>query len=420
MKVVNVHPGILPIPPKNWGAVEKVIWNYTVELTKLGIDASFKYLDEINPLEYDAIHCHVTNLANMAHDRGIEYFFSLHDHHVLFDFPNNGYLLETRNAIKNSIKTFVHTEEFFSHKNFADLKEKFIYLPHGADKNIYKNIKLERNGLLCVASNGFIGFKLFDRKGFLIAKQVANYMNIPLTICCPSNTRDFLTEYGFIDDPNVTVLFDLDETELVKQYSSHKIFLHPSILEAGHPNLTLVEALSCEIPVVGTYKGSNPLNGMCVVNDLTPVSYVNAINHILNNYTHYCDLTKDNDIFKWENIAKNLLGFYKKYGYTLEKFKSVLINAYTTKNDDSHCYQLPANKIHVNLNENGDIKLEIAGPEDSTYNIRFVGVLPDGYEIMQYQSEIKNNMWCSTHNDRFIQWNVFINDEVYNTYTIEN
>ena len=76
MKVVNVHPGILPIPPKNWGAVEKVIWNYTVELTKLGIDASFKYLDEINPLEYDAIHCHVTNLANMAHDRGIEYFFS--------------------------------------------------------------------------------------------------------------------------------------------------------------------------------------------------------------------------------------------------------------------------------------------------------------------------------------------------------
>lgn len=419
MKVVNVHPGILPIPPTNWGAVEKIIWNYTLELQALGVDASFKYLNDINPVDFDVIHCHVTNLATMANERGMEYFFSLHDHHVLFDFPNMDYVNETRNAIKNSIKTFVHTEEFFTHKNFKDLREKFVYIQHGVDTKIYNRTEqnISREGLLCVASNGLIGFKTFDRKGFLIAKQVAEHLNMPLTICSPLNTKEFLDAYGFFDDPNVTVLFDLSEEELINQYNCHKIFLHPSVLEAGHPNLTLVEALACGIPVVGTYKGSMQLNGMCVVNDLTPPSYVNAIRHILSNYDHYLEMTKNNDIFEWKNVVKSLLGNYKKYGYTLEKFKSVLLNSYSDKPSIPGVYQLPANKFNTTINEDGSIKFEIIGPEPREYSVKLVGIQRDGNEISQYHTELKNNMWASAPNNNFIQWDVYIDNQLYNSYT---
>jgi glycosyltransferase involved in cell wall biosynthesis len=419
MKIVNVHPGILPIPPKNWGAVEKIIWNYTLELKNLGIDASFKYLDEIDPNQYDIIHCHVTNLANMAHERGMEYFLSMHDHHILFEYPDDRYLAETRHAIKNSIKTFVHTEEFFTHKNFSDLSDKFIYIRHGVDRNIYTNKQLPREDLLCIASNGFIGFPNFDRKGFLMAVQVANYLNMNLTICCPSNTKEFLSTHNLMSSDNITIKCDLSEEELINQYNTHKVFLHPSVLEAGHPNLTLVEALACGIPVVGSYKGSLTLPGMFVVNDYSPISYTNAIRTVLQNYDQYSEETENIDNFEWENIVLDLLGLYKKYGYTLNKFKSVLYNSYSKTLNTNVRQILPANKINATMNKNGDIKIEINGPEEAQYVVKFVGTTEDGIEIPQYQTEIKNNMWCTSANNGFIQWSIYINNELHNTFKIE-
>jgi glycosyltransferase involved in cell wall biosynthesis len=420
MKVVNVHPGILPIPPQNWGAVEKIIWNYTQELYKLGIDASFKYLDDINPIEYDVIHCHVTNLANMAYERGMEYFFSLHDHHVLFEHPDYAYVEQTRRAIKNSIKTFVHTEEFFTHKNFNDLKDKFIYIPHGVDRRIYVNKNQPRSGaLLCVASNGFIGFQTFDRKGFLLASQIAEHLKMDLTICCPSNTKAFIDRYNLAEHPNVKVLYDLSEEQLIGEYNKHSIFLHPSLLEAGHPNLTLVEALACGIPVVGSYKGTLELPGMCVVNDHNPVSYKNAILEVMIDYKNYATQTNNIGMFEWENVSKTLLGYYKKYGYTLEKFRQVLLTSYSSNENGTGRKILPLNKIHVNINESGDILLEINGPERTEYAIKFIGVTHNGTEVNRYETSLTNNMWCSSANSNFIQWNVYINNELYNIYPVE-
>jgi hypothetical protein len=227
-----------------------------------------------------------------------------------------------------------------------------------------------------------------------------------------------LNAYNIPINDHVNILYDLSEEELIDQYNSHKIFLHPSVLEAGHPNLTLVEALSSGIPVVGTYKGSMDLAGMCVVNDLTPVSYVNAVRHILNNYNEYSTSTQKNQVFEWNYVVKDILGFYKKYGYTLEKFKSVLYNSYIDKNGSHHGYQLPINKIHTSFDDNNNIKLEIIGPEDATYNVKFIGVLHDGQEVIQYQSEIRNNMWCSAQNNNFLQWNVVIDNTLHNIYKI--
>ena len=50
--------------------------------------------------------------------------------------------------------------------------------------------------------------------------------------------------------------------ELIACYRDHTIFLHPSILEAGHPNPTLLEAMSCGLPIVGTYEDDNDLPGL--------------------------------------------------------------------------------------------------------------------------------------------------------------
>jgi glycosyltransferase involved in cell wall biosynthesis len=409
LNIINIHPGILPIPPKNWGAIEKCIWNYHLNFEKLGFKSEIKYLNDIVNDGHSIIHSHVTNLANEANNRGLEYFFSMHDHHVLFDYPNENYLHETRQAVKNSIKTFVHTEEFFTHKNFEDLKDKFIYLRHGADTKLYSSSNLSRNGLLCVASNGFIGFSNFDRKGFLLARQVANHLNIPLTICCPSNTKDFLEHYGFMNDHNVKILFDLDETDLIEQYNTHKIFLHPSVLEAGHPNLTLVEALACGIPVVGTYKGSIPLNGMCVVNDLTPISYVNAIHNVLNNYEYYSGLTSKNELFTWENVSKDLIGWYKKHGHTKKKFLDTLLFSYFDKDNITHKTDTtPKLNITFDMVPSAELK----APDDNLHNIKFVSVDKYNEESIIYQNDLRNGMWARPNDIYAYHWRVYFDNEL--------
>ena len=108
MKIVQVTPGLIQIPPNGWGAVEKVIWAYKLELEKLGHEVDIKYCAEINKGDYDIVHVHVANLAMDLAKRGIPYVFSMHDHHVeVFGkfcecYQNN---LE---AIQKSIFSIVH------------------------------------------------------------------------------------------------------------------------------------------------------------------------------------------------------------------------------------------------------------------------------------------------------------------------
>ena len=48
MRIAQINPGHMNIPPDSWGAVEKIIWYYKLELEKLGHEVSIKYINEIN------------------------------------------------------------------------------------------------------------------------------------------------------------------------------------------------------------------------------------------------------------------------------------------------------------------------------------------------------------------------------------
>lgn len=406
MNIINITPGILPIPPKNWGAIEKAIWNYHINFEKIGIPSSIKYLDEINNDGYSIIHSHVTNLSNMANDRGLEYFFSMHDHHVMFDYPDITYLEETRKAIKNSIKTIVHTPQLLVHKNFKDLAHKMIYVQHGADPEIYKNYSLDRPGdLLCVGSNGFLNHKNFDRKGFILAKQCAEYLNLKLTICSPSHNKEFFDHFRFFESPNITIKFDLNEQELIQQYNTHKIFLHPSILEAGDPNLTLTEAHFCGIKIVGSYHGEIPIEGMFVVNDLTPTSYVNAIRIALSSNYPF----NTNESFTWETVSKKLIGIYKKYGHTKKKFLDTLLFSYSDNKSSTHGINEEP-RISVKFDMVPTVELKTI--DDKSHTVKFCSVNDDGTTNIIYQTDLSNNMWARPNDVYAKHWAIYLDDSL--------
>lgn len=65
MKLALIGPGIMPIPPDGWGAVESLIWDYALELEELdheGTIINTQNLDEIinylNEDQYDFAHLH--------------------------------------------------------------------------------------------------------------------------------------------------------------------------------------------------------------------------------------------------------------------------------------------------------------------------------------------------------------------------
>lgn len=76
MKICQVHPGCgIPVPPPNWGAVEKIVWEFTQNLRLLGHEVDIKYANEIQPGEYDIVHVHMANLA-ISYMREISHTFT--------------------------------------------------------------------------------------------------------------------------------------------------------------------------------------------------------------------------------------------------------------------------------------------------------------------------------------------------------
>jgi len=65
MKIVLIGPGIMPIPPVGWGAVEILVWDTKIALEKLGHEVLIintkngrQIIDEINAFRPDFVHVH--------------------------------------------------------------------------------------------------------------------------------------------------------------------------------------------------------------------------------------------------------------------------------------------------------------------------------------------------------------------------
>ena len=63
MRISIIGPGIMPIPPTGWGAVEILIWDYYEELKKLGHEVQIvntqnfqQIVDEVNSFNPDFVH----------------------------------------------------------------------------------------------------------------------------------------------------------------------------------------------------------------------------------------------------------------------------------------------------------------------------------------------------------------------------
>jgi autotransporter strand-loop-strand O-heptosyltransferase len=405
MRIVNVTPGLLPIPPNGWGAVEKIIWEMHQNLLSLGHHSEILYTNDVKAGAFDAVHVHVANLALLLAERGIPYIFSFHDHHAYLHGKDSHVYKQNKEAIDKSLITLLPCKFLV---DYFDSK-KAIYFSHGVNPDIFKpSGKLDldppiEHKLLCVANNGWANDPTADRKGFSFAIEAAKRLGLPITIAGPDNNKKYFEANPF-DYSKVTVLYNLSEDELIKVYQDHTIFLHPSILEAGHPNLTLLEAMSCGLPVVGTYEDNNSLPGLIkITRDVNDI--ISKIQDVIKDYKSYRDLAIDTSKkLTWKNRTLDLVKVYKDNIKT--DMRDILIDVYN--NTEILAIEPGKKKNSIIHNFIGQPHIEILGGVENKYKVEFIDKKSN--EIV-HTSVISNNMWTKCGRKYCTDWKIVITPE---------
>jgi len=301
MKITLIGPGIMPIPPTGWGAVEILVWDTKNALEKLGHTVQIvntrdanQIISEINSFRPDFVHIH--------YDEFIEVY-------PYIQYPK---------AITSHFGYLERPEMFGGYVNvanaFAHIQPNIFCLSDGI-KNIYKilmNIPEERlfvtpNGVNTSAFRYTDSPKYADRSLYLAKidyrKRQHMFQSIE-SLWYAGNNADSRF------DVSKNYLGEWDKQTLHDQLTEYGNLVLLSDGEA-HP-LVCMEALAAGLGIVVTEWGKANLDDSKEFITIIPESKVNDITYIeekivenrnysINNRKEILDYSKE---FDWINIIK--------------------------------------------------------------------------------------------------------------------
>ncbi|MCR4324830.1 MAG: glycosyltransferase family 4 protein [Candidatus Curtissbacteria bacterium] len=141
--------------------------------------------------------------------------------------------------------------KFFANKIFVASKEistgtkKEIFLPNGVDTEFYKPQKVKKKGNMILT----IG-RLESQKNFESLIKAIKGLNVELVIVGSGKLKKKLIQDAKKQKVNLKIIDRLENTRLPSLYNKADIFVLPSLIE-GSPK-SLLEAMSCSIPPIGT------------------------------------------------------------------------------------------------------------------------------------------------------------------------
>jgi len=333
MKIAQINPGILSIPPKKWGAVEEIIWQYKINFEKLGHTVDIKYSDELSTDDdYDLIHLHLAKFAvesdhlegGLVH-RQIPYIFTMHDVNSFLAGRESRAYIDNEHAIKGSEFSTIGCKTFRDVFSFS-CRDKLEWLLHGVDTDFFKPAEAKgsrfsgQHRLLCV------GMKE-PRKQFHLAIEAAQILDLPITIVGPEHDgrKEYILKY-FSNNKydKLTLIKDSDKDKLREIHSAHTILVHPSLCETGNPCLAVMEAMSSGLPVVGTNMDDYYNDHQDGFPDFSTIpGFVNCINDAENIAQGIKILIEDYDNrskaarnfaleHSWPKVCKRILDIFEK------------------------------------------------------------------------------------------------------------
>ena len=170
LKIALVGPGIMPIPPTGWGAVEQLIWDYSLFLKKKGHHVDIintpsrqEIIVRVNSGNYDIVHVHYDAFWNILHElQGGKICVSSHYPYIERPekWPRDGYGI-VFNGICEAVKN--HGVHLYC----ISVKDKKAYLKMGSLPE--SKVFLMQNGVN-TDSFPFVEMPEFFRRSIVVAK----------------------------------------------------------------------------------------------------------------------------------------------------------------------------------------------------------------------------------------------------------
>ena len=410
LNIIQVNPGYgVSVPPRSYGGIEQVVQHYISAFENKGHNVKIKPIGEItqNDIEFnDVIHCHTLNYYSQLKEKNIPYIFTIHDVHPF----KPGY-----EHLQNKLKEVIHNSLITTCPSKTLIEslgspENLIHVNHGVDTNFFYPIKEieKKKQILCIGSPE-------DRKGFHLAIEAANTLNLPVIIAGPlsptqSEYNSMLEEYKKNCNIEVNILGDITKNELRKIINESTVVVHPANLETGQPCLSVMESLACGTPVVGTIQDDIEIGGF-VKCERDVNSIIRGIDLILKNYKDHSSSAREfAKTRNLDNIYNNLKRVYDMAVVNKKDFKNDFIDKarYAYENVEKN---KALNSFFVNYEPNP--KITVLGPDrGNKYKISFTDKTNG---ISHYShNELAPGQWAATSISHYIPWKLEATDNLTN------
>lgn len=189
MKFALIGPGLMPIPPKSWGAVEILIWNYRNFLINKGHEVDiFNTKDlasvkmQIESSNYDVVHLHFDNYLSFFEDIKCRNFFVTSHYgnlpvesryenfywRIFYDFINTKHnILSLSPEIKRKYEEYGFNKEKVqvAHNGVETDDFYFTENPNLKDRTIYFGRLEERKGQHIFSNHGGMNLDFVGNRG---------------------------------------------------------------------------------------------------------------------------------------------------------------------------------------------------------------------------------------------------------------
>ncbi|WP_407271092.1 glycosyltransferase [Radiobacillus sp. PE A8.2] len=264
LTIVQVAPDIYPVPPMDYGGVEKVVFDLTEELVRLGhhvylfAPKGSKTSATLIPYQHEGIWRldEVIKQVKLLLPQSVDI---IHDHTHLSSIGKEDFKLPTICSLHNYMNNGTKYPTYVSNRMLQTIGGGMGYYVHnGIDLKEYQFSEQKEEYYL------YLG-RLAKQKGLHFALDVCEKANVKLKIAGPiSTSKEFVEEFQdrIMKNPNIEYVGAVSGQQKQDLLKYAKCVLFPTNCQEAF-GLVMVEAMACGTPVLGLDNGavSEVLNG---------------------------------------------------------------------------------------------------------------------------------------------------------------